>query len=88
MSANQFLGDSVGRTIVKLVVISLLVGMMMNVFGIAPMDIFYGIRDFIVRLWAQGWAALGRFGDWLILGASVVIPVFIIMRVLNYRRGV
>lgn len=88
MSANQFLGDSVGRTIVKLVVISLLVGMMMSVFGIAPMDIFYGIRDFVVRLWEQGWAALGRFGDWLILGASVVIPVFIIMRVLNYRRGV
>jgi Domain of unknown function (DUF6460) len=87
MSVNTFLGDSVPRTIVKLVVISILVGMAMNVFGLYPMDIFYAFRDFIVNLWEKGWAALGRFGDWLILGGMVVIPVFILMRLLNYRRG-
>ena len=87
MSTNNLLGDSVGRTLIKLAVISILVGMVMSVFGIGPFDVFYGVRDFFVRLWEQGWAALGRFGDWLILGASVVIPVFILIRVLSYRRG-
>lgn len=86
MSANSFLGDTVGRTIVKLLIISVLVGMVMNVFGLSPLDIIDAVRDFFVRLWQSGWAALGRFGDWLILGASVVIPIFIILRVLNYRR--
>ena len=31
--------------------------------------------------------ALGRFGDWLVLGGMVVVPVFILLRLLNYRRG-
>jgi hypothetical protein len=87
MAVNRFLGDTVGRTIVKLVVISILVGMVMNVFNIFPLDIVYAFRDFIVNLWEKGWAALGRFGDWLVLGAMVVVPVFILLRLLNYRRG-
>jgi hypothetical protein len=87
MSVRSFLGDSVARTIVKLIVISILVGMVMNVFDLYPMDLVYAFRDFVVNLWEKGWAALGRFGDWLILGAMVVVPVFIIMRLLNYRRG-
>jgi len=87
MQVNRFLGDSIPRTIVKLIVVSILVGMVMNVFNIYPLDIVFAFRDFIVNLWEKGWAALGRFGDWLILGAMVVIPVFILLRLLNYRRG-
>ena len=87
MTANRFLGDTVGRTIIKLVVVSILVGMVMNVFNIYPFDILYAFRDFIVNLWEKGWAALGRFGDWLVLGGMVVVPVFILLRLLNYRRG-
>ncbi|MEO1749226.1 MAG: DUF6460 domain-containing protein [Pseudomonadota bacterium] len=84
---HSLLGDTVGRTIIKLVVISILVGMVMSVFGWTPAGIVQGFVDFFANLWAQGFAALGRFGDWLILGASVVIPVFIIMRLMNYRRS-
>ncbi|MEM0899833.1 MAG: DUF6460 domain-containing protein [Pseudomonadota bacterium] len=82
---NQILGDTVGRTILKLVVVSLIVGMFMSVFGLSPLDIFSSVRDFFVRLWESGWAALGRFGDWLILGATIVIPAFILLRIMNYR---
>ncbi|MFZ2099282.1 MAG: DUF6460 domain-containing protein [Oricola sp.] len=87
MQVNRLLGDTVGRTIVKLIVVSILVGMVMNVFNIYPLDLVYAFRDFVVNLWEKGWAALGRFGDWLILGGMVVIPVFILLRILNYRRG-
>lgn len=84
---ENLLGDTVARTIIKLVVISVLVGMVMSVFGWTPVAIINGVAEFLTNIWQQGFAALGRFGDWLILGASVVIPVFIIMRLLNYRRG-
>ena len=84
---NKFLGDTVARTIVKLIVVSVLVGMVMNVFDIYPMDIVHAFRDFAQNLWYRGWAALGRFGDWLALGAMVVIPAFVVLRLLNYRRG-
>lgn len=84
--ANRFLGDTPARTVVKLVVVSLIVGFVMKFFGIDPMDLFYGIRNFMLELWYRGFDALGQFGDMLIIGATVVIPVFILLRLLNMRK--
>lgn len=83
---NRFLGDSPGRTLVKLVVISFIVGAVMSAFNWYPIDVIYAVRDFVVNVWELGFAALGRFGDYLVLGAVVVVPVFLVLRILSYRR--
>ncbi|MEM6460594.1 MAG: DUF6460 domain-containing protein [Pseudomonadota bacterium] len=83
---TRFLGDTPGRTAVKLIVISFIVGAVMSAFNWYPMDIVYAVRDFLVNLWNLGFAALGRFGDYLLLGAVIVIPVFVVIRVLSFRR--
>ncbi len=83
---NRFLGDTPGRTAIKLVVVSLIVGFVMRVFGIYPVDIIEGIRHFFVELWYRGFAALGRVGDYLLVGATVVIPVFIVLRLISARN--
>jgi hypothetical protein len=83
---NKFLGDSPLRVLVKLVVVSILVGFVMTVFDWYPADILYAIRNFLVDIWRTGFAALGRVGDYLLLGAAVVIPIFLILRLLSYRR--
>ena len=77
---NRFLGDSVGRTIIKLLVVSLIVGFIMTVFGLTPWTILDSFRDFVFELWHRGFAALGKVGDYLIVGATIVIPIFIIIR--------
>ncbi|PDS74738.1 DUF6460 domain-containing protein [Rhizobium sp. L43] len=84
--ANRFLGDSIGRTLIKLIVVSLVVGFVMTVFGLTPWNIIYGFRDFILEIWHRGFAALGRVGDYLLLGATIVIPLFVILRLFSYRR--
>ncbi|OJT95721.1 hypothetical protein DEM27_00355 [Metarhizobium album] len=83
---NRMLGDTPARTVLKLIVVSLIVGFIMAVFGIVPMDILNGIRDFVLDLWHTGFAALGRVGDYLLLGATIVIPAFILLRILSFRR--
>ncbi|THK34462.1 hypothetical protein EHS39_30330 [Ensifer sp. MPMI2T] len=83
---NKFLGDTPLRVLVKLVVVSILVGFVMTVFDWYPVDIYFGIRSFLLDLWRTGFAALGRVGDYLLLGAAIVIPAFLILRVLSYRR--
>ena len=85
-NVNRFLGDTPGRVIVKLLVVSLIVGFVMTIFGIYPMDLVYGIRHFVLDIWNKGFDALGRVGDYLILGACVVIPAYIILRLLSYRN--
>lgn len=83
---TRFLGDTPARTVLKLLVLSLVVGIVMSAFNWYPVDIFYAVRDFFVNLWETGFAALGRFGSYIVLGAVVVIPVFILVRLLNWRR--
>ncbi|MBB3965987.1 MULTISPECIES: DUF6460 domain-containing protein [Rhizobium] len=83
---NKFLGDSLGRTLIKLLVVSLIVGFIMAVFGLAPLDFVYGVRDFVLEVWRRGFSALGRVGDYLLLGATIVIPIFLIIRLFSYRR--
>lgn len=83
---NRFLGDSPLRVVVKLLVVSLIVGFLMKVFGWTPFGILHTIEAFLRDLWRQGFAALGAFGDYLILGGAVVLPAFLIIRLLSLRR--
>lgn len=83
---NRFLGDRPLRVLVKLLVLSVALGFLMSVFGLYPDDILRAVRDFVINLWETGFDALGRVGDYLLLGAVIVVPVFVLIRVLSYRR--
>ena len=84
---NRFLGGSPLNVLIKLIVVSIFVGFIMKVFGWYPMDLLYGIQDFLIKVWHKGFAALGQFGDYLLLGGAVVVPVFIVLRLLSYKRS-
>jgi Family of unknown function (DUF6460) len=86
VNVSGFLGDTPGRLLVKLIVVSLIVGAAMSAFGLSPWDIFSSLREFVMRLWNMGFAAFGKFGAYLLLGASVVVPAFILIRIFSYRR--
>ena len=87
MSAfNRFLGDTPLRVALKLVFVSFVVGIVMATFGWSPWDVFYRIESFVLGLWDMGFEAIYRFWTYFLLGAAVVIPVFVILRVLSYRR--
>jgi hypothetical protein len=83
---NRFLGDTPARVLVKLILVSLVVGVVMSAFDWSPMDILYGIENFVRRIWNLGFGAIERFAAYFLLGAVVVIPCFIILRLLSYRR--
>lgn len=87
MSAlTRFLGDSPLRVLLKLLVLSFIVGIVMAAFDWSPWDLYYGIQDAILRVWNMGFAAFDRFIGYIVLGALVVVPIFVILRVVNYRR--
>lgn len=83
---TRFLGDTPGRVLVKLIVISFVVGVVMAAFDWSPFDVFYGIRDFFLRVWEMGFSAIERFVGYFVLGAAIVVPAFLLLRLLNYRK--
>lgn len=87
MSAlTRFLGDTPFRTLLKLIVISFVVGLVMSAFGWSPMDVIYAVHDFFLDIWHMGFRALDRFAGYLLLGAAIVVPVFLLIRIANFRR--
>lgn len=87
MSAlTRFLGDTPLKVFLKLLVVSFLVGIVMSAFGWSPLDVLYGIRDFFVDLWNLGFHAVDRFVGYILLGAAIVIPAFILLRLASYRK--
>ena len=83
---TRFLGDTPLRVFLKLLVVSFLVGVVMSAFGWSPFDVLYGIRNFFVDLWNMGFSAIERFLGYFLLGAAIVVPAFLLLRLFSYRK--
>lgn len=83
--ATRFLGGSPLAVLIRLIVVSLLVGALMSWLGIDAADILRNVERGVLRLWSSGFAALGDIGRTLMAGALVVIPVWLVVRLLRYR---
>ncbi|WP_084572832.1 DUF6460 domain-containing protein [Methylocapsa aurea] len=84
---NRFLGGSPGSVFLRLLFVSLIVGAFLMWFDIRPQDIFRGVIDLINRIWALGFDAIREVANYIIVGAAIVVPVWLALRLLNMRDG-
>ncbi|WP_455478111.1 DUF6460 domain-containing protein [Bartonella sp. B10] len=78
---HSFLGGTSGYVIVKLFIFSLLVGFVMNILGWTPYDIIKTIIEFFKSLWKTGSITLFVFFRMIMMGAIIVVPIFILWRI-------
>lgn len=79
-----------GRTILQLVIASIIVGAIFSFVGIGPREFWRGIFDTASGLVS----ALGdniseialTLGTYLLIGAAIVVPIWLISRVLSSRK--
>jgi hypothetical protein len=83
---SSFLGGSPLSVIVKLVLLSIAVGLVLSWLDWSPREILYGITDFFRWIWYSLFGSLDRALDYFILGAVIVVPLFIISRLLKIGR--
>ena len=83
---QRILGGSPAAVITKLIFLSLLVGAFMSLVGITPQGLVQGVLDLARDLWLTGFEAFGTLGRWLLYGAVVVVPVYIVVRILSALR--
>lgn len=82
---NRFLGASPGTVLVRLLFLSLLVGAFLAFLNITPFEL---VRD--VFTWLRSAIHLSldsilEIGRWLLYGAIIVVPIFLISRLLGRR---
>ncbi|UXM95388.1 DUF6460 domain-containing protein [Bartonella sp. HY329] len=83
---QSFLGDTPGRVLVKLLIFSLIIGALLNFFGWTPVNVFERLWDTLVHLWHSGFSSASQLFSVIFVGAAVVVPIFIIIRILSLRK--
>jgi hypothetical protein len=87
-SADRFFGGNPIWVIVRLALLSVIVGVILVGLGLTPYELVNGAMRFIRQLWHMGFDAIEQLGEYFLIGAVIVVPIWIIMRLLSMgRRG-
>jgi hypothetical protein len=83
MDRETFLGGSVFGVVVRLLVLSLVVGIVLSALGITPDNFFWQVRELLQRIYDLGFGAIRQGLEYIILGAMVVVPIWLIARLVK-----
>lgn len=82
---TRLLGGSPVNVAVRLFFLSLIVGALLMWLDIRPQDVIDAVVHFFRHIWAMGFDAIRELGNYLLAGAVIVIPIWLIARLLNMR---
>ncbi|MGU3417153.1 DUF6460 domain-containing protein [Methylobacterium sp. D54C] len=83
---RRFLGGSPAGVFLRLLFLSVLVGAFMSMLGLTPGRLFWHVYDSARALVEVGLASLHDFGGWIVAGAIVVVPLWLIARLFAVSR--
>jgi hypothetical protein len=86
-SLSRFLGGSPLAVAFRLILLSTLVGVMLAAIGFDPWNIVQSIRLLVERVWNLGFDAINGLWRYFLLGAVVVLPIWLLSRVFGAPRG-
>jgi hypothetical protein len=86
-NTDRFLGGSPLGVLVRLVLLSILVGVVLSALGIEFWNLLPTIERLIRRVLDMGWEAFAWLWRYFVLGAIVVIPIWLIVRLTRTARG-
>ncbi|GJL91696.1 MAG: hypothetical protein DHS20C04_13550 [Hyphococcus sp.] len=87
---DRLTGGSTSRTVIKLVIASIIVGAVFSFFRIGVREfwsgVFENVRDLVGTLGESFGEIALTLGTYLLIGAGVVIPIWLISRLLSSRK--
>jgi hypothetical protein len=88
---DKIFGGAVIPTLFKLALLSFIVGLVFAMFGIDPVDLWKEFGSTVEQAWRLVFDAIGWGWSYAVLGAIVVLPVWIIYRLMlaatSNRKG-
>src|SRR5262245_49982490 len=84
---SRFFGGPPLSVIFRLVLLSILVGVILEVLGLDPWNIIESLRTLVLRIWSMGFDAVRWLWRYLLLGAGIVVPVWLIVRLVRTVKG-
>jgi hypothetical protein len=84
---SRFFGGPPLSVIFRLVLLSILIGVILEVLGLDPWNIIQSLRTLVQRIWDMGFDAVKWVWRYLLLGAAVVVPIWLIVRLMRAAKG-
>jgi hypothetical protein len=84
---SRFLGGSPLTVAFRLILLSILVGVVLAAIGFDPWNIVESIRRLFRWLYNLGFDAINGLWRYFLLGAVIVIPIWLISRMFGTPRG-
>ena len=84
---SRFLGGSPIAVAFRLILLSILVGVVLAAIGFDPYNILHSIQLLFQRLWDLGFDAVNWVWRYFLLGAVIVIPVWFLSRLFGSPRS-
>jgi hypothetical protein len=84
---NRFLGGSPLAVLGKLILLSILIGVVLSALGLDPWNIVASLRRLLLNIWDMGFDAIRWLWQYFLLGAVLVIPIWLILRLVRAPKG-
>ena len=86
-TVTRIFGGSPLAVLGRLVLVSILVGVILSALGLDPFDIIRSVERLFRSLWDMGFDAFRWLWRYFLLGAVIVIPIWLLSRLFGTPRG-
>jgi len=84
---DRYLGGAPLAVVLRLALLCVLVGIVLSALGFDPGNIVESIRRMIQAVWDMGFDAVRWLWRYFLLGAIIVVPVWLIVRLARAPRS-
>lgn len=83
MTREQLFGGNPWSVLLRLVLLSIVVGIVLSALGITPDNLLYRLQVLIRNIYDMGFGAVEWVFKYFLIGAIVVFPIWLIARLLG-----
>ena len=84
---ERFFGGNPALVLVRLAILSLIVGILLATLGFSPFDLIDSVRRLIAHIYDMGFVAVEKAARYFLLGGVIVFPVWLVVRVFKMLGG-
>jgi hypothetical protein len=84
---HRFFGGPPLSVLVRLVLLSILVGVVLSAIGLDPWNIMHSVERLVREIWNMGFDAIRWVWRYFLLGAVLVVPIWLLVRLARGSAG-
>ena len=84
---NRLFGGPPLSVIFRLILLSILIGVILEIIGLDPWNLIESLKRLVLHIWDMGFDAVRWLWRYLLLGAAVVVPIWLVVRVMRVAKG-